>query len=102
MMPKQLTQTLSSKTSFARSLASKSFDAKSPPPTSAVSDVSGRQPPPRKRIYAVRVFYAVFFGLGALAFAFQSTQLDAVDWALISFCMVASVLSFVLSTRPKA
>lgn len=100
-MPKHSTVTAPSKAGFARSLSSKSFDANHPPFTPLVSELSGRQPPQRKRLYAVRVFYAVFFGLGALAFAFQSTRLDAVDWALISFCMVASVLSFVLSTRPK-
>lgn len=54
----------------------------------------------RPRFYAVRVFYAVFFGLGALGFAFQSVELDGVDMALIGFCALASLTSFMFSVKP--
>lgn len=95
-MPKH---SLASRTGFSRTL--------NPPPPSRplppepVVAETGRPEPLRKRIYLVRIFYAVFFGAGALAFAFQSTRLDAVDWVLIGVCVLASVLSFVLSTRPR-
>lgn len=52
---------------------------------------------PAKRIYGVRIFYAIFFGIAVLGFAFQSPKLDAVDLALISVCAIASLVSFVLS-----
>ncbi|HEX4975504.1 MAG TPA: hypothetical protein VFV48_06435 [Pseudomonadales bacterium] len=94
-MPKH---SLVSRSGFSRSL--------NPPPSRPMPPeplvLETNQPEPRrKRIYLVRIFYAVFFGAGGLAFAFQSTQLDAVDWALIGVCVLASVLSFVLSTRPR-
>ena len=54
----------------------------------------------RTRFYAVRVFYAVFFGLASLAFAFQSVELDEVDMALTGFCALASLLSFMFSVKP--
>jgi len=58
----------------------------------------GSKPP--VRFYAVRVFYAIFFGIGALAFVFQSSQLDVVDMALIGACALASLVSFMLSVKP--
>jgi len=54
----------------------------------------------RPRFYAVRVFYAVFFGVAALGFAFQSVALDEVDMTLIGFCTLASLASFMLSVKP--
>jgi hypothetical protein len=54
---------------------------------------------PAKRVYGVRIFYAIFFGIAVLGFAFQSPKLDAVDLALISVCAIASLISFVLSIK---
>ncbi len=54
----------------------------------------------RPRFYAVRVFYAVFFGAAALGFAFQSVAPDEVDMALIGFCTLASLASFMSSVKP--
>ena len=54
----------------------------------------------RPHFYAVRVFYAVFFGVAALGFAFQSVGLDEVDMALIGFCTLASLASFMFSVKP--
>lgn len=54
---------------------------------------------PAKRIYGVRIFYAIFFGIAVLGFAFQSPKLDTVDLALISVCAIASLVSFVLSIK---
>jgi len=58
--------------------------------------VNGKRMP---RFYAVRVFYAVFFGAAALGFAFQSVAPDEVDVALIGFCALASLVSFMFSVN---
>jgi|GEM_PF-2070932 len=52
------------------------------------------------RFYTVRVFYAVFFGAAAIGFAFQSVVPDDVDMALIGFCTLASLVSFMSSVKP--
>ena len=54
---------------------------------------------PKTSFYKVRVFYAVFFGIAALGFAFQAPVLDAIDWALVSGCAGFSFLSFLFSVK---
>ena len=53
----------------------------------------------KKSFHKVRVFYAVFFGIAALAFAFQPPVIDTIDWAFISACMGFSFISFLLSVK---
>lgn len=55
--------------------------------------------PPKTNFHKVRVFYAVFFGIAALGFAFQAPVLDAIDWAFISGCAGFSFLSFLFSVK---
>lgn len=59
--------------------------------------INGKHGP---RFYSVRVFYAVFFGVAALGFVFQSAALDEVDMVLIGFCILASLVSFMFSVKP--
>ena len=55
--------------------------------------------PPKTNFHKVRIFYAVFFGIAALGFAFQTPVIDGIDWAFISGCAGFSLLSFLFSVK---
>ncbi|MBL4608870.1 MAG: hypothetical protein JKY01_13720 [Pseudomonadales bacterium] len=78
----------------------KSPDSVVPKLTSGRAREKGVSGKPAARLYVVRVFYAIFFGVAALGFTFQSAALDEVDFTLIGFCTLASLISFMLSIKP--